>query len=294
MLFPSHSRCHLFKKGLLVSSFFLLPGAAQFKTPLPLVFNNTNSLVVGSVNEDDSGYHLSLRSTSTTAVYGLAVAVIGDNGVCDLHTFRPNSGSFIEPNGNRELPALSFPKSEAGGWGLRMGTCSDAADIGVQSQTPASSITPRIVLDAVDFDDGTYEGDQAVAAMFEAERRGRALQRQRITALVEEDCKSAAAEDSDWVSSVRAQVSALSEQATPELVRSVQSGFNPAIRTEASVRQDIQSGMNFEKGFFLNQLKLYVAVSSKLGVPIVSLQTWWLATRGQCDFFLPECVKRTM
>ena len=31
MLFPSHLRCHLFKKGLLVSSFFLLSGAAQFK-----------------------------------------------------------------------------------------------------------------------------------------------------------------------------------------------------------------------------------------------------------------------
>lgn len=294
MLFPPHSHRRLIKKGLLVSNFLLLLGATQFKTPLPLVFNNTNSLVVESVKEDDSGYNLSVRSTSTAAAFGLAVAVIGENGVCDLHTLRPLSGSFIVPNGSRELPILPFPDAEAGGWGSRMGTCSDAAVDGVQSQTLASSVTPRIVIDAVDFDDGTYEGDEAVSAMFEAERQGRDTQRQRIVALVEENFKSVTAEDSHWVSSVRAQVSALSDQAPPELVHSLQSRFNPAISSEGSIRQDIQNGMTFEKGLFLNQLKLYVAVSSKLGVPIVSLQTWWLATKGECDFFLPQCIDRTM
>ena len=294
MLFPSHSHRRLIKKGLLVSNFLLLLGATQFKPPLPLVSNNTNLLVVESVKTDDGGYNLSVRNTSTAAVFGLAMAVIGENGVCDLHTLRPISGSFIVPNGSRELPILPFPDAEAGGWGSRMGTCSDAAVVGVQSQTLASSVTPRIVIDAVDFDDGTYEGDEAVSAMFEAERQGRDTQRQRIAALVEENFKSVAAEDSDWVSSVRAQVAGLSEQATPELVYSLQSRFAPAISSEASIRQDIQNGMTFEKVLFLNQLKLYVAVSSKLGAPIVSLQTWWLATKGQCDFFLPECIKRTM
>ena len=66
----------------------MLLGATQFKTSLPLVFNNTNSHVVESVKEDDSGYNLSLHNTSTSAVLGLAVAVIGENGVCDLHTLR--------------------------------------------------------------------------------------------------------------------------------------------------------------------------------------------------------------
>lgn len=294
MLFRSHSRRHLIKKGLLVSNFFLLLGATQFKTPLPLVSNNTNSLVVESVKEDASGYNLSVRNISTAAVFGLAVAVIGENGVCDLHTLRPVSGSFIVPNGSRELRTLPFPDAEAGGWGPRMGTCSDAAVIGVQSQTLASSVTPRIVIDAVDCEDGTREGDQAVSAMFEAERQGRDIQRQRIAALVEKNLTSAAAGDSDWVSSVRAQVSALSEQATPELVHSLHSRFNPAISTEATIRQDIQNGLAFEKNLFLNQLQLYVVVSSKLGVPIVSLQTWWMATKGQCDFFLPHCIDRTM
>jgi hypothetical protein len=78
------------------------------------------------------------------------------------------------------------------------------------------------------------------------------------------------------------------------LIHSLQNRFDSAISTEESIRQDIQNGMTLEKGLFLNQLKLYVAVSSKLGVPIVSLQTWWLATKGQCDFFLPQCIDRTM
>jgi hypothetical protein len=206
----------------------------------------------------------------------------------------PNIGSFIEPNASRELPTLSLPGSEAGGWGPRMGVCSDTAVRDPQSHTPASPIAPRIVIETVDFENGTYEGDQAEGAMFEAERVGRDLQRQRISALVEKEIKSEGTEDADWVGIVSACVSALTEQVEPEMIHSLQIRLGPAVGTEESIRQDIRNGLIFEKSLFLNQLNLYVAVSLKKGVPIVSLHTWWETTKGRCDFFLPQCRNETM
>jgi hypothetical protein len=282
------------KLGFLAASSVLVVGAASLKTPLLQVLNNTKSIAVERVDEDDRGYHLTLRNALPVAVFGLAVAVIGENGVCDLHTFRPISGSFIDSNGNRELPTLSFPSSEAGGWGPRMGVCSDAAVRDPQSHTPDSPIAPRIVIETVDFENGTYEGDQAEGVMFEAERVGRGLQRQRIAALVEKEIESEGMENADWVGIVRARVSALTEQVEPEMLHSLQIRLGPAVDTEESIRQDIRNGLIFEKSLFLNQLKLYVAVSLTKGVPIVSLQTWWQSTKGRCDFFLPQCRNETM
>ncbi len=289
-----HTHCYLFKRGLLAASPFFLLGAAPAQTPSPQVFNHTKSLVVESVDVDDDGFNVSLRSTSPEAVFGLALALIGENGVCDLHTFRPLSGSLIEPEGHLQVAASrSFTDSEAGGWGPRLGVCSAAVLSESNSDTLGSSITPRIVIDAVDFEDGTYEGDQAESAMFEAERLARDLQRKRIVALVEEELNSAATEDSNWVSALRARISSLTVQADPEMLQSLQLRFGPTGTTEESIRQDIQSGLMVEKGLFLNQLKLYLAVSSKMGVPIVSLRVWWDATKGQCDFFSSLYRKRT-
>ena len=58
------------------------------------------------------------------------------------------------------------------------------------------------------------------------------------------------------------------------MVHSLQIRLGPAVGTGESIQQDIRNGLIFEKGLFLNQLKIYVALSLKKGVPIVSLQTW--------------------
>jgi hypothetical protein len=170
-----------------------------------------------------------------------------------------------------------------------MGVCSGTAFRDPESHTPEPRLAPRIVIETVDFENGTYEGDQAEGIMCEAERVGRGFQRQRIAALVEEEIKSGETEDAEWVGIVRARVSALTEQVEPQIVHSLQIRLGPAVGTEESIRQDIRDGLMFEKNLFLNQLKLYVTVSLKKGVPVVSLQTWWETTKGRCDFFLPQC-----
>jgi uncharacterized protein YjiK len=92
------------------------------------------------------------------------------------------------------------------------------------------------VIDAVDFEDGTYEGDQAESAMFEAERLARDLQRKRIVALVEEELNGAATEDANCVGAVEVRVSSLTVQPDPEMLHTLQIRFGPTVTTEDSTR----------------------------------------------------------
>jgi hypothetical protein len=294
MLFAIRVRPQVFRMALLAGSSFVLLGAAQPKAATPQVVNNAQSLMVESFDRDDDGYNLSLRSNSPVAVFGVAIAVIGEKGVCDLHTFGPLTGSFIAPSGNRALPPLPFPDSEAGGWGPRIGACSETAVPERQPENSESLVNSKIVVEAVDFEDGSYEGDRAISAMLEARRVARSLQRQRIAALVAEELESAGPDGPDWVETMRTRVSALTDQPDAKTVQSLQARFGPTITTDESIRKEFQSWLMFEKVVFLNNLKIYVTVSSHRGLPIVSLQAWWDATKGECDFFWPQCRNETL
>jgi len=288
------SRPYVFKIALLTGSLFTLLAAAQPQAPFPQVVNNTHSLMVGSFDAGADGYNLSLRSNSPVAVYGVAFAAIGENGVCDLHTFGSFAGSFIGPSGNRALPTLGFPDPEAGGWGPRMGACSENAIRERQPENSKSRVISKIVIEAVDFEDGSYEGDRAISAMFEAQRVARGLQRQRIAALVAEKLESAGPDDRDWVNALQTRVSELPVQPDADTVHSLQLRFGPSVVTEKLIREEFRSWLVSERVFFLNRLKMYVTESSRRGLPIVSLQTWWNATKGECDFFWPQCGNGTL
>jgi hypothetical protein len=283
LLVRSHR--HVFKIAVLAGSSFALLAAVQAQTPLPQVVNNTHSLMVESFDEADDGYNLSLRSNSPVAVYGVAVAAIGENRVCDLHTLVSVTGSFIGPSGNRALPTLDFPDPNAGAWGPRMGACSEAATRERPSETSGSRVISEVIIEAVSFEDGSYEGDLAISAMLETQRVARGLQQQHIAALVAEELESAGPDDPDWVDAMQKRVSDLSVQPDEDTVHSLQLRFGSSVATEQSIRQEFQTWSRFEKLDLLNHLKMYVVESSHRGLPIVSLQTWWNATKGECDFF---------
>ncbi len=294
MPLPIRSRPQVFKIALLAGSSFALLAAAQPQTPFPQVVNNTHSLMIESFDAGDDGYNLNLRSNSPVAVYGVAFAAIGENGVCDLHTFGALTCSFIWPSGIGALPTLDFPGPEAGGWGPRMGTCSETAIRERESENSKSSVISKIVIEAVDFEDGSYEGDRAISAMLETRRVARSLQRQRIAALVAEELENAGPDDPDWVKAVQARVSELPVQPDADTVHSLQIRFGPSVATEASIREEFQGSSKFEEVFVLNNLKAYLRQSTKLGVPIVSLQTWWDATKGECEFLVSPRSNETL
>jgi hypothetical protein len=286
LLVRSHR--HVFKIALLAGSSFVVLAAAQPQAPFPQVANNTHSLMVESFDEADDGYNLSLRSNSPVAVYGVAIAAIGENGVCDLHTLGSLTGSFIEPSGHRALPALDFPDPEAGGFGPRMGACAETAIPERQPENPKSPVISKIVIEAVDFEDGSYEGDRALSAMFEAQRLARGLQRLRIAALVAEELQSLVPDDPDWVKALQTGVSELPVQPDADTVHLLQLRFSLSAATEESIREEFQDWSKFEDVLVLNHLKAYVSQSTKLGLPIVSLQTWWDATKGECEFVVSQ------
>jgi hypothetical protein len=279
------SHWHVFKIALLTGSSFILLAAVQPQAPFPQVVNNTHSLLLESFGADEDGYNLTLRSNSPVAVSRVAIAAIGENAVCDLHTFGAFAGSFISPSGDRTLPTLDFPDPNAGAWGPRMGACSEAATRERPSETSGSRVISEVIIEAVSFEDGSYEGDLAISAMLETQRVARGLQQQHIAALVAEELESAGPDDPDWVDAMQKRVSDLSVQPDEDTVHSLRLRFGSSVATEQSIRQEFQTWSRFEKLDLLNHLKMYVVESSHRGLPIVSLQTWWNATKGECDFF---------
>jgi hypothetical protein len=286
--FPLHSRHCLPNSVLLDVGLLLFLSAPSYGANMPRVVNGTNAVVVERVDHSHSGFRLTLRSTSPVAVYGMAIAVVAKNGVCDLHIFKALWGSFMSPMGVREVGPLSVPRSRKNGIGPRVGSCSDTGAGKSKLDGSDSPVIPRIVIEAANFEDGTSQGNRVESALLEANRLGRNSQYLQINAIVENELNGEHSEDPGWVGVLLAKVSALSETPDPQAVQSVESRFSPAV-TRQCVQQEMQLGLMWVKLFFTNNLKVYAAVSSKEGLALVSLRTWWNSTKGACDYFSPHC-----
>jgi hypothetical protein len=255
---------------------------------VPTVSNKTSSLVVDNVDENRAGYKVFLRNTSQVAVAGVAVLVVGSNGVCDLNDFRGFQGPAIAPSETSELE-IDVPKNEPEGFGPGGESCSasDApkTDSGDSAKPPGSS---AIIIDAVDFEDGTYEGDPFRAAMMECLRLGKEPERERIAALVEAELRNLQTNDSEKISSIQTKV-LLPEEPDPALVRSTMERFSflPA-SASASIQRDLKAGLLDQKVLFIDSLRAYEREVSGGEVQGVSLQQWWNATKGECDLLVPR------
>src|ERR1700722_3712161 len=242
MHFLSHR--NFFTKIFLSTTSLLLLGAAPFQTPLPEIVNHTKSLIVERLDVKEDGYHLTIRISAPVDVYGLALAVIGENGICDSHTLGAFSGPWLSAQQTGTLPELQFPNVEEGGFGQRRGVCSENHDHTIEPTAPSLPVAPRIVIEALVFEDGTYDGDPARAMMMEAERIGRERQFQRIAAQVDEELNSPGGRD--WIRDLLARVSALTVEPEPEMVRSLQSRFGATGTPEEQVKRDIAGGLGTE------------------------------------------------
>jgi len=282
MPFPYRPHWSARKIALIAASFLSLTILNGAKSASDQVINNSKSLVVETLNQDRTCYKLRLRSTSTVAVFSSAISVTNSKGICDLHTPRSIVGPFIGTNKAREIH-LVFPRSAPSWSGPAGESCSSAADSVVPRQ---SRIAPGIVIVAVDFEDGTCEGDREKCAMLEAVRLGVVAQYRRIAALVEEEMSSG--QQAPWLDALTLQASALSDVPEPAIVDSIQTQFKQPSGINKQIWLDLQSGLLWEKQFFLNDLKLYALESAKYGKPIVSLRDWWGTTKGQCDFYSPQ------
>jgi hypothetical protein len=263
------------------------PEAAQ-----PEIVNNTSSIAVGEVDQDRAEYKLLVRNTSELLVHAIAVSVFDGAGRCKVHAQSGIYGGFIDPGGTRELH-LSFPVA---GEDEDVETpdgesCVEGAPgvDGPRSESGSRAAgTPRIVIEAVDFEDGSYDGNEGKAALLEAERLGHEFERARIVAAVEKKLSSPDPDGMAKLASAQLEVSALSDSADPASVKSIMDRFSPVpASTEASIEYHFQGGLLFEKTMFLNNLKIYRMEASKGAVQSPSFQHWWDATKGRCDLTCP-------
>jgi hypothetical protein len=267
------------------------PGAIQ-----PEIVNETSSMVVENVDQDRAEYKLFLSNTSELAVDGIVASVFDGEGRCRMHNQRTHYGHFIAPHSTREIE-LSLPVAgeDEGVVGADGKSCSNAAqDLSELSPGTRSGGArfPEIVIEAVDFEDGSYEGDAQKAAMLEADRLGRKLGRLRITAVVEHELTSTQPDGMTKLVSVQSQVTALSDNVDPAALDSIMAQF-PTVRDSAkeSLERDIHEGLLWEKDTFLRNLRLYVfelSSGSAWSASDASLRRWWDVTKGRCDFLVPQ------
>ncbi|MGH9431341.1 MAG: hypothetical protein ACRD3T_07335 [Terriglobia bacterium] len=264
------------------------PGAAQ-----PEIVNETSSMVVENVDQDRAEYRLSLRNTSELAAHAMAVSVFDGEGRCTRHDFHSPSGNLAIPSGKIGEFPLSFPiaADEGGVVGADGLSCSHPPQgVGgsAQKTNPSETGMPEIVIEAVDFEDGSYEGDPQKAAMLEAQRLGRKIERTLVTTVVERQLASSEADGMAQLACVQSQVKDLSDEVDPAGVKSIMARFTTVPDSaKESIKRDIHDGLLMEKGMFLRNLRWYVFELSKGLAANPSLQRWWDLTKGRCDFLAP-------
>jgi hypothetical protein len=259
----------------------------------PEVVNETSSMVVENVDQDRAQYKLFLRNTSELAVDGIVASVFDREGRCTMHNQRSNYGHFIAAGATREIEfSLPEPRENEGEVGADGKSCSNApqapSEASPATQSGGAGVS-EIVIEAVDFEDGSYEGDAQKAAMLEADRLGRKLERPRITAVVENQLADAQPDGMAKLVSVQSQVTALSDKVDPAALDSIMARF-PAVRDSAkqALERDIHEGLLMERTMFLNNLRRYLFELSRGSTSDASLQRWWDVTKGRCDFLVPE------
>jgi hypothetical protein len=132
-------------------------------------------------------------------------------------------------------------------------------------------LPPLLVLEAVLFQDSSYEGDEQVAAQMTAQRSGSDAQIARIDRLVEGLLDDAGADDTALIKRIRAAVAQLTEDPDEELLSSIRSQF-PGLSAEgnAVVKQSVHIGLNSGKQQVDHQLAEYEG-----NVSHESVAVWW-------------------
>lgn len=255
----------------------------------PEIINETSSLMVEDVAQDRAEYKLSLRNTSVLTALSVVISVFASNGRCKMHDFQTWFGPLIPPGQTAEF-ALSFPIApEDSGVVSADGTsCSSTPRIArglIRNTRPSRAVAAKIVIEAVDFEDGGYQGNSQSAAMLEAQRLGRKTGRTRVSALVENEIVSAQPDGMAKLGAVRSQVESLRDIVDPTVINSILTRFSTLPKGDReSIERDFQNGVLMEKGMVLRNLRLYLFELNKGMTTHASLRQWWKKTEGSCDF----------
>jgi hypothetical protein len=132
----------------------------------------------------------------------------------------------------------------------------------------------QMILEAVFYRDGSYEGDVRAASEIGARRIGAGIQRQRVDQLVEGILSDDQSSDRAKVARIRAEADRLTEDPDQQMVDRVRSEF-PGLSEEAIERakSTLKGGLRSEKTRLASELKQFEG--REPGFQPLSLAMWW-------------------
>jgi hypothetical protein len=222
-----------------------------FALDAPSVKNRAKSLEVVRVEPNETtfpSYKLTLRNNSEKNVIAIYFSLLKRN--------RPFTGfssqgyewhPLIKSGGSFEVETHNSPPGTAQESNGRM-TPDGLAPVNLS----------HMVIEAVVFDDGTYEGYSGPAAELKALARGEQIQLRRVLAILEEEAASAEIYSQSHLDRLRFKVSALDENVDWAVVAELMSRVTlPTIinlRPEERARELVRSGMYTPKRNLLSRI----------------------------------------
>jgi hypothetical protein len=237
--------------------------AAPWSVGPPEIINKTQALQIESTSEERPAYTITVRNVSSKDIaainwYGTQNDRKGGGGGEQSDPLIP-AGKLFQIQQHFNNPAMN------------------PAD-NLPTDVP---LRRQIVIAAVLFEDGTFEGDTDVAAGMALSWTGDALQFSRIIPLLQTAAESAE-QDESILAKLKTEVAALSEEVDPALVAKVLTHF-PKLSEEtqklATVR--FKPGLRLAKSSLLNEIQKFEYQRS--GPVVKDMRTWLkqLITRYQ-------------
>lgn len=248
--------------------------AAPISTALPQIVNNTESIAVISIVDNNStlpSYKLSLRNLSNKNVVAMRINVLVDN--------RVQISSL--PHDQDNLPLI---KAEA----ISEHTVSAAKNTKMVSNDylPDSPPNQTILISTAIFDDGSYEGDAEPAATYWAFQIGRKIQIGKIIPLIQNALNHTDSNISQAIASFKEQVASLTSNAEEEVVSKLHEAFPKlAEKTKAELKTSIEVALNGMKFDLLKSLQAFEKASPQ-PIDANAFRSWLIKSKERYEKWL--------
>jgi hypothetical protein len=188
----------------------------------PVILKGVESVVVINAMAKETtlpSYRIILRNQSNKNIVALGVDVVADGRVQITSKPRGIEGQPLIPTGKEYWLTVAAPNRAQGTSG------------GYVPTTPSDQ---QIVIKAVVFEDGTYEGDAETGAAVKGYRAGEKIELSRLIPILENALNTPEGDALQGLSNVELQVSSVSSDADPGILRSMVTEFpqlgRPAIQ----------------------------------------------------------------
>lgn len=216
--------------------------AAPWSVGPPQITNKTQALTAFAITEERPSYTLSVRNVShklITAIQWYGV----ENG-------RRTGGSGM--SGGPIIPAgRSFEIR------LWFGFTEDKARPEAADKEPATK--REIVIAAIVFDDGTFEGEADEAAEMAASMTGGRIQHFRVNRLLRNISAATGNEQAQVLKNLKRDITALSEEVDAGLVVELRSRFAEASEDMRNrrIKEEVANGLRFVKNDLLSEIEKF-------------------------------------